>query len=96
MHMSCHTLAGGGTSITEDAGIRRPELLMPSGLSAVALAVDAAQSIGAADSRETMLAHQCWQVRWRALAVSKNANLDRRPETPAIGIDRVPVHPKGE
>jgi len=52
------TLAEGATRIAEDASIRRTDLLMQPSFDAVALAVDAAESIGAANSLEKMLAHQ--------------------------------------
>ena len=52
------TLAEGATRIAEDASIRRTDLLMQPSFDAVALGVDAAESIGAANSIEKMLAHQ--------------------------------------
>jgi hypothetical protein len=52
------TLAEGATRIAEDASVRRTDLLMQPSFDAVALAVDAADSIGAANSLEKMLAHQ--------------------------------------
>ena len=52
------TLAEGATRIAEEASIRRTDLLMQPSFNAVALAVDAADSIGAGNSLEKMLAHQ--------------------------------------
>ncbi len=52
------TLAEGATRIAEDASIRRTDLLMQPSFDAVALGIDAADSIGAANSLEKMLAHQ--------------------------------------
>jgi hypothetical protein len=52
------TLAEGATRIAEEASVRRTDLLMRPSFDAVALAVDAADSIGAANSLEKMLAHQ--------------------------------------
>jgi hypothetical protein len=52
------TLAEGATRIAEDASIRRADLLLTPSFNAVALAIDAAQSIGAQNSLEKMLAHQ--------------------------------------
>lgn len=52
------TLAEGATRIAEEASVRRTDLLMQPSFNAVALAVDAADSIGAANSLEKMLAHQ--------------------------------------
>ena len=44
--------------IAEDASIRRMDLLMQSSFDCVAMCVDAAESIGTANSIEKMLAHQ--------------------------------------
>ena len=52
------TLAQGATRVAEDASIRRTDLLMQPSFCAVALGIDAAESIGAANSLEKMLAHQ--------------------------------------
>jgi len=52
------TLAEGATRIAEEASIRRTDLLMQPSFDVVALAVDAADSIGAGNSLEKMLAHQ--------------------------------------
>lgn len=52
------TLREGASRIAEDASIRRTDLLMQPSLDAVAMGVDAAESIGAANSLEKMLAHQ--------------------------------------
>lgn len=52
------TLAEGATRIAEDASIRRTDLLMRPSFNALALGIDAAESIGAANSVEKMLAHQ--------------------------------------
>jgi len=52
------TLAQGATRIAEEASIRRTDLLMRPSFDAVALAVDAADSIDATNSLEKMLAHQ--------------------------------------
>ena len=53
--------------IAEDASIRRTDLLMQPRFNALAIAVDAAESISAAHSLEKMLAHQ--------LAVAHEASL---------------------
>jgi hypothetical protein len=52
------TLTEGATRIAEDASIRRTDLLMRSSFDAVALGIDAAESISANNSIEKMLAHQ--------------------------------------
>ena len=52
------TLAEGATRIAEEASVHRTDLLMQPSFDVVALAVDAADSIGAANSLEKMLAHQ--------------------------------------
>ena len=52
------TLAEGATRIAEDASLRRTDLLMQPSFNAVAMGIDAADSIGAANSIEKMLAHQ--------------------------------------
>jgi len=52
------TLADGASRIAEDASIRRADLLMQPSFDAVAMGVDAAESIGAANSLEKMLTHQ--------------------------------------
>lgn len=52
------TLAEGATRTAEEASIRRQDLLLQPSFDALALAVDAAESIGAANSLEKMLAHQ--------------------------------------
>ncbi len=52
------TLREGASRIAEDASIRRTDLLMQPSLDAVAMGVDAAESIGAENSLEKMLAHQ--------------------------------------
>lgn len=53
-----NTLEQGANRIAEEASVRRTDLLMRPGFDALALAVDAAESIGAANSLEKMLAHQ--------------------------------------
>jgi hypothetical protein len=53
-----NTLAQGATRVAEDASIRRTDLLLQPSFDAVALGVDAAESIDAANSLEKMLAHQ--------------------------------------
>lgn len=53
-----NTLAEGATRIAEDASVRRQDLLLQPSFNALALAIDAADSIGAANSLEKMLAHQ--------------------------------------
>jgi hypothetical protein len=52
------TLAQGATRVAEEASVRRTDLLSRPNFDAVALAVDAADSIGAENSLEKMLAHQ--------------------------------------
>ena len=52
------TLAQGATRVAEEASVRRTDLLMQSSFDAVALGMDAADSIGAENSLEKMLAHQ--------------------------------------
>ena len=52
------TLLEGATRIAEDASVRRTDLLMQPSFNALALGIDAAESIGAANSLEKMLAHQ--------------------------------------
>jgi hypothetical protein len=53
-----NTLAEGATRIAEDASARRQDLLLQPSFNALALAIDAAESICAANSLEKMLAHQ--------------------------------------
>ena len=53
-----NTLAEGATRVAEDASVRREDLLLQPSFNALALAIDAAESIGAANSLEKMLAHQ--------------------------------------
>ena len=52
------TLAQGATRIAEDASIRRTDLLMQPSFDALAMGIDAAESVSAANSLEKMLAHQ--------------------------------------
>ena len=52
------TLREGADRIAEDASLRRTDLLMQPSFNAVALGIDAAESIGADNSLEKMLAHQ--------------------------------------
>ena len=52
------TLAQGATRLAEEASVRRTDLLMQPSFDAVALAIDAAESIQAENSLEKMLAHQ--------------------------------------
>ncbi len=52
------TLAAGADRIAEDASIRRTDLLLQPSFNTLAMGVDAAESIGAANSLEKMLAHQ--------------------------------------
>ena len=61
------TLREGPDQIAEEASIRRTDLLMQPSFDCVALAVDTAESIGAANGIEKMLAHQ--------LAVAHEASL---------------------
>lgn len=56
--VAIETLREGATRIAEDASIRRTDLLLQPSFNALALAIDAADSIGAANSLEKMLAHQ--------------------------------------
>jgi hypothetical protein len=53
-----NTLADGATRIAEDASVRRTDLLMQPSFDVVALGIDTADSIEAANSVEKMLAHQ--------------------------------------
>ena len=57
-HYIRDTLAEGATRLAEDASIKRADLLLQPNLDAVALGIDAAESIGAANALEKMLAHQ--------------------------------------
>ena len=52
------TLAQGATRVAEDASIQRTDLLLQPSFDAVAMGVDAAESIQAENSLEKMLAHQ--------------------------------------
>jgi hypothetical protein len=61
------TLQQGPSQIAEEASIRRTDLLMQPSFDCVALAVDTAESIGAANGLEKILAHQ--------LAVAHEASL---------------------
>lgn len=53
-----NTLAEGASRVAEDASVRRTDLLMQSSFDALAMGIDAADSIGAENSLEKMLAHQ--------------------------------------
>jgi hypothetical protein len=53
-----NTLSQGATRIAEEASVRRTDLLSQPSLDAVAMALDAAESIQAENSLEKMLAHQ--------------------------------------
>src|SRR5216683_5724614 len=53
-----NTLTEGATRIAEDASIRRTDLLLQPSFNALAMGIDAADSIQAANSLEKMLAHQ--------------------------------------
>lgn len=53
-----NTLAEGATRVAEDASVRRTDLLMQASFDILAMGVDAAESIGAENSLEKMLAHQ--------------------------------------
>ena len=53
-----NTLAEGATRIAEDASVSRTDLLMQQSFNALAMGIDAAESIGAENSLEKMLAHQ--------------------------------------
>lgn len=53
-----NTLAEGADRIAEDASLARTDLLMQPSFNSVAMGIDAAQSIAAANSLEKMLAHQ--------------------------------------
>lgn len=52
------TLAEGATRIAEDASVDRADLLSQQNVDALALGIDAAESVQAANSIEKMLAHQ--------------------------------------
>lgn len=51
-------LREGATRIAEDASLARTDLLLQPSFNAVAMGIDAAQSVGAQNSLEKMLAHQ--------------------------------------
>jgi hypothetical protein len=52
------TLTQSATQIAEEASIKRADLLMAPNIDGLALGIDAAESIGAENSLERMLAHQ--------------------------------------
>jgi hypothetical protein len=56
--VAVETLKAGATRIAEDASMRRTELLLQPSFNALAMGVDAAESVGAGNSLEKMLAHQ--------------------------------------
>jgi hypothetical protein len=56
--VAVETLKEGATRVAEDASIRRTDLLLQPSFNAVALGVDAAESVQAGNSMEKMLAHQ--------------------------------------
>jgi len=56
--IAVETLNKGATRIAEDASLRRTDLLLQPSFNAVALGIDAANSIQARNSMEKMLAHQ--------------------------------------
>jgi len=81
------TLAEGADRIAEDASIGRTDLLMQPGFNAVAMGIDAAESIGAANSLEKMLAHEmavahelAMRMAGRALSVGQDSG-DETTET---------------
>jgi hypothetical protein len=53
-----NTLAEGATRVAEDASVRRTDLLTQASFNVLAMGIDAAESIGAENSLEKMLAHQ--------------------------------------
>ena len=55
--VAIETLREGATRIAEDASIRRTDLLLQSSFNALAMGIDAADSIRASNSLEKMLAH---------------------------------------
>jgi hypothetical protein len=60
---------------------------MPSGSNVAARAIDATETIGAADSLETTLAHQCWLVggvRWRLARMRTSIGIQKRPQSALI------------
>jgi hypothetical protein len=61
------TLTRGASRIAEDASIERTDLLMQPSFNAVAMGIDAAESIGAANSMEKMLAHQLALTHYAAM-----------------------------
>ena len=56
--VAVETLNEGASRIAEDASLRRTDLLLQSSFNALPMGIDAAESIGAANSLEKMLAHQ--------------------------------------
>jgi hypothetical protein len=65
--VAVETLRAGATRIAEDASMRRTELLLQPSFNALAMGVDAAESVGAANSLEKMLAHQLAAVHEAAM-----------------------------
>lgn len=68
-----NTLAEGATRVAEDASIRRQDLLMQPSFNALELGIDAAESIGASNSLEKMLAHQAAVAHESALRFADRA-----------------------
>ena len=67
------TLAQGATRVAEDASIQRTDLLLQPSFDAVAMGIDAAESIGAENSVEKMLAHQMAVVHQMAMTFADKA-----------------------
>jgi len=67
------TLRDGADRIAEDASLRRTDLLMQPGFNVVAMGIDAAESISAANSLEKMLAHQMAVAHEAAMRVMDQA-----------------------
>lgn len=74
------TLAGGST-VALDASRERLELLDTLGADCVALALDASQSIGAANSLEKALAHQLGALHQTAMRYLGKSALQSNPDT---------------
>lgn len=83
------TLSQGADRIAEDASIRRADLLMGSAMDCVALGIDTAASIEAANGIEKMLAHQMAAAHEAAMRFTNTALLleQKAERNPACTVE---------
>ena len=73
------TLAQGATRVAEDASIQRTDLLLQPSFDAVAMGIDAAESIQAENALEKMLAHQMAVAHQMAMSFANRALSHQQP-----------------